>query len=132
MIALDTNILLRLVLQDDKKQAEVVARFLHRISEDSPAYISLIVLVELVWVLQKHSRFSRKSISLAVGKILETREFLVEHEDIILDSFNDTDFSKVDIADWLIWISGQKAGCIYTVTFDQVAAKHIPGMELLT
>ena len=132
MIALDTNILLRLVLQDDKEQGKAVARLLQTISEENPAYISIIVMVELYWVLQNKPGHSRKSAAFIIGKILDTKEFEIEHEEIILGEFGAVDFTKVDLADWLICICGQVAGCSHTVTFDRKAARKIPTMELLT
>jgi len=52
MIALDTNVLVRYVVQDDPAQSPKATALMESLSEDSPCFISLVVLAEMVWVLQ--------------------------------------------------------------------------------
>ena len=53
MIGLDTNILVRYLVEDDAKQASKAAHLIEtRCTEDSPGFINRVVLCELVWVLE--------------------------------------------------------------------------------
>lgn len=131
MIALDTNVLLRYILNDDEEQSKVVADILKQLTEKNPAFVSLIVLVELTWVLQGRQGFSKKVTCTTIKNLLNTKELKIEHEDTLLSEFSKIDFTKTDIADWLIGVSGKVAGCDHTITFDKTAAKHISAMELL-
>ena len=53
MIAVDTNILLRYVVRDDPEQLEKAANFFRERTTEDPAYVSLIVVAEMIWVLRR-------------------------------------------------------------------------------
>ena len=65
MNAVDTNILARLILQDDEAQAQAAEAVMQE-----PVWISLTVLLELGWVLDKKLRLDRSAISAALQSIL--------------------------------------------------------------
>ena len=52
MIALDTNVIIRYVVQDDQKQAQQATTVIENLSQDNPAFISSIVLCVVNWVLK--------------------------------------------------------------------------------
>jgi predicted nucleic-acid-binding protein len=53
LIGLDTNVVIRYLVQDDKKQSAVASRFIEKsLTTDAPGYINHIILCEIVWVLQ--------------------------------------------------------------------------------
>ena len=60
MIGLDTNVLVRFLVQDDPAQSALAAQLVEgRCHPDSPGLINRIVLCELVWVLESCYRYSR-------------------------------------------------------------------------
>ncbi len=67
MTAIDTNIFIRYVVRDDENQAKKVDKILNDCSEDSPALINQIVLVEIIWVLKRLYKYPKSDIL----KILE-------------------------------------------------------------
>jgi predicted nucleic-acid-binding protein len=50
MIALDTNVLVRFVIQDDVEMAERAKNVIQKLTIDKPAFISIPVLCEFIWV----------------------------------------------------------------------------------
>ena len=50
-IGLDTNVLVRYVAQDDSKQSPAATRLIESLTADAPGYVSVVSVVELVWVL---------------------------------------------------------------------------------
>ena len=130
MKAVDTNVLLRFVVRDDPKQFEVASRFLTARTADDPAYVSLIVLAEMVWALERRYGYPRDSVRGVVLALLESAEVVFEAEASL--SMLIAQKAKGDIADHLIALSARRAGCASVATFDKRAARAIPSMELLT
>ncbi|MDP3898735.1 MAG: type II toxin-antitoxin system VapC family toxin [Mesorhizobium sp.] len=130
MKALDTNVLLRLVLRDDENQFAKASSFLKSRTQNDPAYVSLIVLVEFVWTLRQRYRYERNEIRSVVASLLDVREIAFEDEDDLSAIVADAD--RGDLADHLIAYVARRGGCTSTVTFDKRAAKAVPSMEFLT
>jgi len=128
--AVDTNILLRFVMRDDENQFAKASGFLGSRTPDDPAFITLIVLVEFVWTLRQRYGRSRSEILSLVTTLLETRELAFEDEDELSTIVAHAD--RGELADHLISYCARRAGCSTTVTFDQGAAKAVPGMEPLS
>ena len=129
MKAVDTNVLLRFVLRDDEGQFAKASEFLGSRTPDDPAFVSLIVLVELAWTLRQRYGRSRSDIHSLVATLLEAREIAFEDEGELSSILANGE--RGDLADHLIAYSAKRAGCVKTVTFDRAAAKAIPSMELL-
>ena len=130
MRAVDTNILLRLVVRDDARQFAAASAFFAQRTSDDPAFVSLIVLAEFVWALRQRYKYSRAEVNALVAALFETAEVIFEDE-AQLSAIVGGD-KKGDLADHLIAYSARRAGCTSIVTFDRNAAKFVPGMELLT
>lgn len=61
MTGLDTNVLVRYIVQDDAKQARLATRHLEsQCTPDSPGRINVIVLCELAWVLARGYGYDRQ------------------------------------------------------------------------
>jgi predicted nucleic-acid-binding protein len=131
MIGVDTNILLRYIVQDDAEQYVKAERFLKARTADDPAFVSLIVLVELTWVLRRLYRYSHAQVHAVLLLIVETAGLVVEDEHFVSMVVGSGVALKDELADYLIAHSAAKAGCVQTVTFDRDAAAAIPSMELL-
>lgn len=131
MIGVDTNILIRLFIEENPEQTASAVRFFDARSTDSPAHISLIVMAELAWVLGKTYKFGHERIGAAIGQLLESSDVVVERADIVKWAIESYDHAKIDLTDLLIAEVNRQAACQTTVTFDRNAAKRVPGMELL-
>jgi len=131
MIGIDTNLLLRLIVGDDPKQAVTARDFLRdNCTADEPGYVCHIVLVELVWTLAKAYGFTRDTIAAAIEQVLETAQLDVESSNDVAAAVRDFRSGTADFADCLLVRVNSAAGCSHTVTFDRKAAK-LQGFELL-
>ena len=129
MIAVDTNVLLRLVVVDHAKQNKTAAAFFAQRSAADPAYISEMTLAEFVWVLRSAYKFDRDSLVSVLTHLLATEDLLFAKADEIRMALSND--AKGDLADWLVAQFAKSAGCEKTVTFDKHAARTVDGMELL-
>jgi predicted nucleic-acid-binding protein len=128
LIAVDSSVLVRYLVQDDPDQARLATSFLEdRLSEDQPGFVSAVVLVETIWVLRRGYRRSAADVAAAVTGLLRARQVHVEHRDAIAAALGG---DGADLADRIILELGRKAGCSETVTFDRRFAR-LDGVKLL-
>jgi predicted nucleic-acid-binding protein len=130
MIGLDTNVVVRYVTQDDPIQTAAAARMINCLSSEAPAFLSLVVIVELVWVLEVSYRFKKNEIERVLETLLQSKELLVERAEIVWQALRKFRSSRADFSDCLIERCGHAAECQYTVTFDRNAAAAT-GLRLL-
>lgn len=134
MIGLDTNVLVRYLAQDDARQAAVASRLIeHDLSPTQPGFISLVVLVELCWVLRRLYAATEDEIVDAVEDLLGTAQFQVERREVVkasLPSVSQRKTSKAGFTDRLIMEIAKAHGSSHTVSFDKGAVRSA-GMVLL-
>ena len=115
MIGLDSNILVRYLAQDDPVQSRKAAKIIERqLSEKNPGFISIVTIVETVWVLERAYGFE---------------VFVIESEAEVFTATAAVKAGKGSFVDVVIAALGLRAGCSHTLTFDQKAAR-LPGFEL--
>lgn len=131
MIAVDTNILLRLAVDDDSAQQAKAKLFFAARSPDDPAYIGSVVLTEFAWVLTRRYGYSKEQVGHLILALLQSPDLVVERPDLVEGAVQVSLQPKVGFADALVAGLALAIGCRTTVTFDKNAAKRIPGMELL-
>jgi predicted nucleic-acid-binding protein len=122
MIGLDTNLLARYIAEDDAAQSAAAARVLESLSAESPGFVPLVVIAELVWVLQFSYRFNKREVADVVEKLLRSAELMLENAEIVARALREFRRSRADFADCLIERCAHAAGCQHTVTFDKRAA----------
>lgn len=130
MTGLDTNVLVRYIAQDDPKQSPQATRLIESMTVDAPGYISVISVVELVWVLTGCYNSTKNEICEVLETLLRTKEIVVAHADTVWKALRVFKDGKADFADCLIERSANEAGCSHTATFDRDAAKHC-GMQMI-
>jgi predicted nucleic-acid-binding protein len=130
MIGLDTNVIVRYIVQDDATQSALATTLIESLSPEQPGYISIITLIELVWVLQGAYQASREDIITTLDSLLKTKEIVISQADIVAQALRIFSHTKADFSDCLIERFGHAALCEYTVSFDKGAIKHT-GMKLL-
>ena len=81
MIALDTNVLVRYLVDDDPRQAEAARVLLAGLTSERPGFVCREVAVELVWVLQRACGFSRDRIAAVLEELIATEELEFEAVD---------------------------------------------------
>lgn len=131
MTGIDTNVLLRFLVEDDPKQAEQASEFLEqsRIGGET-VYVSSIVLCETVWVLRSAYGRLRPQILDFLDRLLGTDIFELEAEDAVRAAIQSCRTGKGDFADHLIGYLNLARGCRGTVTFDK-DLRGAPGFTIL-
>jgi predicted nucleic-acid-binding protein len=130
MIGIDTNVLARYIAEDDAAQSAAAARVIESLSAESPGFVPLVVITELVWVLQFSYRFNKREIADVIEKLLRSAELMLENAEIVAQALREFRVSRADFADCLIERSAHAAGCQHTMTFDKRAAT-IANMRLI-
>jgi predicted nucleic-acid-binding protein len=123
MIGLDTNVLVRFIAQDDEKQSPIATALIEKLNAETPGYVTLVSLVELVWVMQSCYDCKKSEIVDILNKLLRTQELIIENAETAFKALILFSKSKADFADCLIERSANSAGCMHTVTFDEKSAK---------
>lgn len=132
MIGIDTNVLLRYLVQDDpvqsRKATEVIER---RLTKDSPGFVSLVCILEIVWVLGSLYKRTHAEIASHIEMILAADTLAVQNEQEIYQAVIALRSGAGAFEDALIGALGAWWGCAATLTFDQNAAKRLNGFQLL-
>lgn len=130
MIALDTNVLVRYFAQDEMEQSAKATMLIESLTDVQQGFISNVVLVETVWVMQRVFDADRQTIASIIRNMLLIQGFLLENREIVKKSVDLYSTSNADFADCLIAKTAEFYGCQSVMTFDVKAAKAC-GMKLL-
>lgn len=131
MTGLDTNVVVRYLTQDDRVQSPIATRhFEGKLTEREPGFISVVAMVETVWVLERAYGARRAALAAAIEGLLQTDSLMVQCEQDVFAAMVTLKSGAGSFADGLIAALGARAGCTSTVTFDRDAAK-VPGFTLL-
>lgn len=127
MLALDTNVLVRFLVRDDRAQFEQAQKLIKRESRDGDAVlISLLVLLETEWVLRSRYGLPKSDILATFSGLLDSVELHFEDEHAIEEALFTWKDSSADFADCLIGARHRTLGCRATASFDAKALK-LPG-----
>ncbi|OLE45944.1 MAG: hypothetical protein AUG46_11180 [Acidobacteria bacterium 13_1_20CM_3_58_11] len=130
MIGLDTNILIRYLTQDDPIQSpkarEIIER---RLTEEKPGFVSIVAMLETVWVLERGYGLTTHEIVAAVERMLQTDVLVVENEQEVFTAMIALKDGQGSFADAVIAARGARMGCSCTLTFDRKALR-LPGFKL--
>ena len=131
MIGLDTNVLVRYIMQDDSRQSPLATRLVESLSAESPGFVPLVSVVELAWVLSSAYELDRAQLFQAFEALLRTKEIVVDRAETVWKALRVFQNANADFADCLIERSAAVAGCEWTMTFDRNAVKGC-GMTLVS
>jgi predicted nucleic-acid-binding protein len=120
MIAFDTNLVVRLMVEDDERQAERARKLLEEAAErDEKVFLCDIVLSELEWVLESAYGVPRRRILAAVGALLGDGRFCFEDARLLNTALELYRQGKGDLSDYLLGLHGETVGARTTYTFDR-------------
>ena len=132
MIGLDTNVLVRILVDDHPEQNRRARSLLDSRDPNSRYIIGAVVLAETAWILRNKLGYTEQTIRKLVLAMLEMSRLVLEFEEDLLEWIGSAGSTKVQLSDYLISWSHRELGCSHTLTFDKKAASRIPGMELLS
>ena len=130
MIALDTNVLVRFLVQDDPEQAQLATKVIDQLTDDMRGFVSREVLIELVWVLERAYRLGRSEIATTLDGLLSAIELDIEGSDEVAPALELYRNDGFGFADLMIAAAARRAGAAELVTFDRKAAR-LPGVHLI-
>ena len=120
MIALDTNVLVRFVVEDDLEQSRRAKDFLRKnIRKRVRFYISDLVLCETVWVLSRAYGFTRPEICNALRQLVSARELVFASPERTHGAIDSCEQGRGDFSDYMILEEALSAGCTAVATFDK-------------
>ena len=129
MIALDTNLLLRYLTQDDPVQSSKATRVIQRLTEKKPGFVSLVTVLEIVWVRKSVYKRTPNEIADELEMILAADTLEVQNEQEVYQAV--VALRKTgEFEDGLIGALGLWRGCSATLTFDDNAARRLHGFRL--
>jgi len=126
MRAVDTNVLVRLIVRDDNNQLRAAEDFVAK-----GAWVSHLVLAETVWVLDAVYERKAEQLAAAIQMLLNHKQLILQDVDVVaasLELFRSR--PAVAFSDCLVLEIARKAGHLPLGTFDKALARH-PGAERL-
>lgn len=131
MIAVDTKVLVRLLVNDDAAQSSAARRlFDDAAAHDRSIRVGDTVLVELAWTLSRAYGRSRPDIAKALHALLGDATVVLESRDAVRTATEAFERGPADFADCLLCAKAVAAGCEVVATFDR-GMKHLPSTKLL-
>jgi len=131
MVGLDTNVLIRYLTQDDPVQSAQATGILERrLTPKNPGFVSVVAMVETVWVLDRAYGQTAQETATAVERLLQVEVLAIENEQEVFTAMVALKRGRGSFADALIAELGARTGCTRTLTFDQKALR-LPSFELL-
>ena len=131
MKAIDTNVLVRFLVNDDQKQAEQVRTlFVSAQKEREVFFVPVLVLLETIWVLESAYQVSREDLMAALGDLLLMPVLEFEQREAVNAMLSVASSNSIDLPDALIVQSALYSGCESVLTFDQKASRR-DGFEML-
>jgi predicted nucleic-acid-binding protein len=131
MIGLDSNVLIRYLTQDDPVQSAKATEIIERrLTPRNPGFVSVVAMVEIVWVLDRAYSLTAKEISTVVERLLQVEVLAIENEQEVFTAMVALKQGRGSFSDALIAELGVRAGCARTLTFDKKALR-LPGFEIV-
>ncbi len=125
MRALDTNVLVRFLMGDDEAQAKKVYRLFRKAEENKDEfYISALVVLEVVWVIESIYLVRRDKLLASLSDLLQMPIFKFEHDESIKSFISEAGKNHYDLSDLLIAHCTDRLGASPVLTFDKKASRH--------
>lgn len=132
MPALDTNVLIRYVVEDDPKQTRIAQQYIERHAETGDAlFLSASVILETEWVLRSVYGFSKEQVIQVFIRLLEAREMTFQDEASLERAVHRYREHNIDFADCLHLATAQTFDRLPLASFER-KARGIDGFEALS
>ena len=123
VIALDTNVLVRYLVNDNAEQAHAARELLESLTTEEPGFICREVMLELVWVLQRSYGFSRGLIAMVLQELAASEGLQIEAVDDVMRAALFYQNGHADFSDSMIVAAAGRAGAYPLYTLDRKAAR---------
>jgi predicted nucleic-acid-binding protein len=129
VISLDTNVIVRLFVDDGSHQQIKAAR--KAALEAKQVFITQIVQVELIWVLSEAYEFGKTQVLQVLHELNENKAFVLQSSNQFSQALKLFEMSNADFSDCLMLMESKQSDSIPVYTFDKRFAKQ-PDVQLLT
>lgn len=131
MIALDTNLLVRFLVNDDEVQGRAARELVAGLSMHNPGFICREVSLEVAWVLDRAYGFPQQEIAQTFENLIASAELEFEAAQDVARSANNLREGGSSFADQMIAAAARRRGASEVLTFDRKAARNIDGFRLI-
>lgn len=115
MLAVDTNVIVRVVIRDDPLQTAMADQFV-----EGGAWISVLALAETAWVLASTYSFTAVELATAIAMLLNHRDFVIQDSDAVAAAVEMFRLKpSLGFSDCLMFELARKAGHLPLGTFDR-------------
>jgi len=127
MISFDTNLVVRLMVEDDERQAKVARSILdNAVEHGEKVLVTDIVLSELEWVLDSAYQVPRLRLLAAIQRLAADNRFIFEDQERLANALARYQNGTGDLSDYLLGLASRKAGASTTYTFDRALRGEEP------
>ena len=131
MIGLDTNVLLRVLVDDGSPDVARARDFVAaQAQQGGTFFIDTVVLVKTVWVVKTAYGYERADIGAAIDAILANAAYVVDGRETVAAALAQYRGGKADFSDCLMVARHAAGGCIGTASPDETM-RHLPGVIAL-
>ena len=123
MTAVDTNVLVRYLVNDLPQQAQAARELLERLSPESPGFICREVIMEVVFVLERAYHFPRSQIADVIEELTSTQGLVVETGDDVIQAASHYRQGGAGFSDLMILAAARRTGALPVRTFDRAFAR---------
>ena len=128
---IDTSVILRLLVKDDECKIKSTLELIKNADERAGAlYILPVAVLEIVWVLEKVYKYTRKNIRELVEAILNTPGIKAENEQVFRDALLTYETKNIKFADAVMGYWGLEKGFTTVYTYDKKDFKRIEGLKV--
>ncbi|ALJ22207.1 PIN domain-containing protein [Microbacterium sp. No. 7] len=129
LTGIDTNVILRAVLQDDPAQTPHAEGLLRSLTTEHRGFVTQVTLAEVYWVIARSKHYSRDACLALIRRLVETEVLEFDDGESVVRALGLAE-DGADFADALIQGTMELFGTSETVTFDRDAADRL-GWRLL-
>ena len=128
MIGIDSNVLIRLVTQDDPDQYKKAVDLIHD-AEPQSLCVTLPVVLECYWILERLYKLSKVQVLQFLKMLAGSKQYHIPHKELLYKSILRYEQGDAQFSDALIVVLCNEEGCNDVLTFDKKA--ETVGMLLL-
>ena len=130
METFDTNVIVRILVQDDPKQTAAAEQAWRDALAADGVFLPLIVLAECAWVLRTAYEFDQCAVFLSLRNLRSIQGVSVESSDLVERALKRLSTGPAGLADYLIREIAAEAGALPVRTFDRKFGRD-PDVEIV-
>ena len=128
MIGLDTNVLARYLLDDDRAQsAQARKAIFTQLDRGETLMMCAAMFLELEWVLRSRPGLNKSNVIAMLRGLTEVRELVIDGDDCVVEALYTYENTNVDFAECLFYSIYRRRGCDAILSFDRRAQKALQG-----